>query len=178
MENELNFAKKISFKPLLTCIFFGVMVGVIIYSTFTIKLSIGIIFGVLGFLVESLIIYPFYLSKLYGYWRMDSSGIYYYDYKNWRQKMLTIFLPIFKKQSKLEFSDIVACSLVGDGKILNTQSISGGDLKNPMVRQAYYLIINTRNQGEIQLNLNWKTADKAASAEDIKQAVTFIDARI
>ncbi|HCD06908.1 MAG TPA: hypothetical protein DEQ50_01350 [Lactobacillus sp.] len=74
MENGLSFERKISFEPLLISIILGLVIGIIIWSIFPKYLLLGIILGIVSFILESLLIYPKYLSELYDYWYVDTQG--------------------------------------------------------------------------------------------------------
>jgi len=177
MEKELSFERKISFEPLLISIFFGIIVTTIIYSIFPNYPLIGIVSGCGAFAIESLLIYPRYLAKSYGYWRLDSIGIHYYDYSTWGRRIQAIFFPLRKGVLELPYSDIKTFSVVDDKSIMNTQNPLGGSLNMPMARKVYYLLIKTDHQ-EIRLNCAWKSSGLPMTATDIKKITELINSRM
>lgn len=177
MEKQLSFARKISFAPLLISIFMGIIVTAIVYSIVPNSPSVWISFGILGFIVESLLIYPRYLADTYGYWKIDEQGIHYYDYSTWKKEVRAIFLPVREKPSKLSFADIKNFSVVDGKSIMNTQYPLGGTLKAPLARKIHYLVIQTNND-EVRLNCAWKTSGIPTTQDDIKRVVELINSKI
>lgn len=177
MEKELSFERKISFKPLLISIFLGIMVATIICSLFPKYPLIGIIFGVIAFGLESTLIYPRYLPSYYGYWKIGTKGIYYYDYGSWSKKIQAIFLPRQNKFCIIPFSDIKRFSIVDGKSIMNTQYPLGGSLNTPLARKINCLVIDT-DQQTIRLNCAWKSSGIPTTQTDIKNVVSYINSRI
>jgi len=177
MENELSFERKISFEPLLISIFLGAMVAAIIYSIFPRYPLIGVICGLVAFILEALLIYPRYLSNSYGYWKITDNGIYYYDYSTWQKRIKAIFLPSHEKFKKLTFDNIKKFSVVDGKSIMNTQHPLGGSLKAPLARRIHCLVIETNHQ-QIRLNCAWTSAGLPTTAADIKEIVKMINSRM
>lgn len=177
MEKELSFQRKISFGPLLTSIFFGILVGAIVYSILPNNPFIWIISGIIAFAIESMLIYPRYLVKTYGYWKIDKQGINYYDYSSWKKEVAAIFFPLQEKPTRLNFSDIKAFSVVDGKSIMNTQYPLGGSLKAPLARTIHCFVFKT-NYDEIKLNCAWKTSGIPTTTDDIKKVVSMINSKI
>ncbi|KRN99255.1 hypothetical protein [Companilactobacillus kimchiensis] len=177
MENELSFERKISFEPLLISIFFGIIVATIMYSMFPKFPLIGLICGMAAFVLESMLIYPRYLSKSYGYWKIDNQGIYYYDYSTWIKRIRAIFLPANEKVREIPFSNIKTFSVVDGKSIMNTQHPLGGSLKAPLARKIHCFVIETNHQ-KVRLNCAWKTSGIPTTPADINRIVTLINSRI
>lgn len=177
MENELSFERKISFEPLLISIFLGVVIATIFYSIFPKYPLISLILGILAFVSESTVIYPKYLSKSYGYWKIDDQGVYYYDYSTWEKRVLAIFLPKREKVIKMPFADIKNFSIVDGKSIMNTQYPLGGSLGVPLTRRINCLVIRTGHR-QVRLNCAWKSSGIPTTADDIKKIVEFIDSKM
>jgi hypothetical protein len=177
MENELSFERKISFGPLLISIFFGIVIGTIVYSIFPKFPLVGVILGILAFISESMVIYPKYLSKSYGYWKVDDQGIHYYDYSTWKKRVLAVFLPEHEKVIAVPFSDIQMFSVVDGKSIMNTQYPLGGALGVPLARKIHCLVIKT-NQRQVRLSFAWKASGIPTTADDIKKVVEFINLKM
>lgn len=177
MENELSFARKINFEPLLLSAFFGIVISTIVYSILPKYPSAWILCGVLAFILESMLIYPRSLSNFYGYWKINDRGIYYYDYSTWEKRILAIFLPGHEKITELPFSDIKAFSVIDGKSIMNTQYPLGGALKAPLARKIHYLVIETNNR-EIKLNFAWKSTGIPTTSTDIDKVVELLNSKI
>lgn len=177
MEKELSFERKISFEPLLISIFLGIMVAAIVYSLFPKYPLIGIVLGVVAFVLESMLIYPRYLSSYYGYWKIDDKGIYYYDYSTWTKRIQAIFMPEHERFRIMPFSDIKRFSVVDGKSIMNTQHPLGGSLKAPLARKIHCFVIATDHQ-EVRLNCAWKSSGIPTTQTDIKKIVSYIDSKI
>lgn len=177
MENELSFARKINFEPLLLSIFFGMIVATIIYSIFPQYPLIWSVSGILAFIFESMLIYPKSLSNSFGYWKIDDQGIYYYDYSTWKKRIAAIFLPSFEKPLELPFSAIEAFSIVDGKSIMDTQNPLGGRLNAPLARKIHYLVIKT-NHRELKLNCAWKTSGIPTTPADIDKVVELLNAKV
>lgn len=177
MKREFSFAKKVSFKPLLMSIFFGLVMATISYSIFPSYPTIWLVTGVIAFLIESLVIYPIYWPQVYGLWRIDHQGIFYYDYKNWQKRVAAIFLPFLQTPTRLSFTDIKSFSIVDGKSILNTDNISGGSLKPPFHRRQYYLLLKTVGHPLIKLNLSWTTDGSVVTKEKVDQTVQLLNSK-
>ncbi|MFC6175650.1 hypothetical protein ACFQAV_02315 [Companilactobacillus huachuanensis] len=177
MEKELSFAKKINFEPLLISIFFGIILATIFYSIFPMYPLIGIVMGLLGFAFDSLLIYPKYLTKYYGYWKVDDHGIRYYDYGTWNKKVQAIFSPSSGRVVDVPYSSIKAFVVVDGQSIMNTQSSLGGALNKPLTRKIHYLIIQT-NQRNVKLSFAWNSSGIPTTPTDIKNVVELINSKI
>lgn len=177
MEKELSFARKINFEPLLISIFFGIVVGTITYSMFPNSPLIWTLCGILAFIVESMLIYPRYLSNSYGYWKIDNQGIYYYDYSTWKKKIRAIFLPSYEKPIAVPYSAIKAFSVVDGKSIMNTQYPLGGALNVPLARKIYYLVIRTSHH-EVKLSCAWKASGIPTTTADIQKVVELLNSKL
>ncbi|MFH5811724.1 hypothetical protein [Companilactobacillus sp. FL22-1] len=177
MEQELSFARKINFEPLLISIFFGIVVAAIIYSMVPQLPLIWIVCGILAFAIDSMLIYPVCLSDSYGYWKLDDQGIYYYDYSDWKKKIQAIFLPFAKKPIEVPYSAIRDFSIIEGKSILNSQYPLGGPLKVPLSRKIHYLVIQT-DHSQIKLNCAWKSTGIPTTDDDIKRLVEIIKSKV
>lgn len=172
MKNELSFARKTDFKPLLESIFLGAIVGVI-FNSLGDNLLVAVLFGVISFLIDSMLIYPRSLKSLYNGWRIDNNGIYYVESKNWLKKMELIYLPFLQKYSFVSLSEIKTFSIVDGANIINSQNITGGFLNQPPYRRGKFLLIET-NQCSKLLNLSWNCKGGAITAEEIDQLLAIL----
>jgi len=177
MENELSFERKISFEPLMISLFLGAMVAAIFYSIFPKYPLIGVMLGLVSFILEVGLVYPRYLSNSYGYWKINDQGIYYYDYSTWSKCMRAIFLPSQEKFQKLSFSNIKNFSIIDGKSIMNTQEPLGGSLRAPLARKIHCLVIETNHQ-KIKLNCAWTAAGIPTTSADIKKIVTLINSKM
>lgn len=177
MENGLSFERKISFEPLLISIILGLVIGIIIWSIFPKYLLLGIILGIVSFILESLLIYPKYLSELYDYWYVDTQGVHYYDYSTWGKRVQAIFLPLWKKKCHLSFSKIRSVSVLDGKSIMNTQYPLGGTFKAPLTRKIHYLLLQT-DQQQIRLRFAWRSSGIPTTDNDIKEIKKYIDKKI
>jgi len=177
MENEFSFAKKISFKPLLTSFFFGVMVAIIVHVIFPQNLLLWILCGIGAFLIESLLVYPLSLAKEYGFWKIDSQGIHYDDYSTWNKQVQAIYLPLLKKTTYLSLSDIKDFAVTTGEDILNSEEPDGGQLQMPLNRKAHYLVVHTKTSQKLILDLSWNTLGTGVSDTEIDQTIELLNAK-
>lgn len=177
LENKLSFERKISFEPLLTSIFLGIVVAIIVYSIFPKLLILSVVIGIIAFLTETLLIYPNYLINSYGYWQIGSKGIYYYDYSTWVKRIQAIYLPKYEKTSELPFSDIEKISIESGKSIMNTQNPSGGDLRTPLTRRISYFVIQTGDRN-VKLNCAWRSTGIPITQSDIKDIFNLLNSKI
>ena len=177
MEKGLSFARKINFEPLLISIFFGIVVATISYAIFPNYPLVWIAVGILAFAVESLLIYPKYLSNYYGYWNADGSGIHYSDYGTWNKKVQAIFSPLSRKTIDVPYSAIKTFVVVDGQTIMNTQNTRGGAFNRSLTRKVQYLIVQTHER-EVKLNCAWNSAGTPTTATDIKNVVELINSKI
>jgi len=178
MEDKFSFSKQISFKPLLTSIFFGVMVGTVVYAIYPRLPIIWIILGIGAFLIESLVIYPLSLAKLYGLWSINPEGIRYYDFSTWQEKVRAIYLPLSVKESFLNLSDIKHYSVVSGEEILNSQNYLGGAMNQPLNRKAMYLVITSKSNKKLILNLSWTTQGSPVSDKEIDKTIDILNSKL
>ncbi|GEO57952.1 hypothetical protein [Companilactobacillus bobalius] len=173
MENELRFARKISFKPLLGSIFLGVAVGVVIISIFPNEPLMSILCGTVAFLIDSMLIYPWSLKHFYGGWKITAKGIYYIDDGTWNKKVKLIYLPFLQQDKFIPLSEIQAFSIIDGVNLMNSHNIAGGTLNRPINRPEHLLIVETR-QGQVTLNLSWNYKGEAVSDKKINQILAIL----
>jgi len=174
MEKGLSFARKINFAPLLTSIFFGIIISTIVYSIFPQYPVIWIICGVLAFMIESMLIYPKHFNNTYGYWKIDDQGIHYYDYSTWQKRLYAIYFPLLEKPVEVPYSAIKTFSLIDGKSIMNTRYPLGGVLNTPQARKIHYLVIQT-NQRKVKLSCAWKSSGIPTTSADIQKVNNFLN---
>lgn len=177
MEKELNFQRKISFKPLAVSVYFGISISIIVYSLFTHELIFWISSGIIAFFIQSLVIYPHYFNRYYGYWRINKEGIYYYNYNNWGKIVKAILFPFNESAIKLPYSSIETFLMVDGKSIMNTKYLSGGPFMASLNRRGHYVIINT-GSSKIKLVCDWKNNKFSVDKEDINQIVELLNSNI
>lgn len=173
MENELRFARKISFKPLLGSIFLGIAVGVVIISIFPNEPLLSILCCVVAFLIDSTMIYPQSLKRFYGGWKINNRGIYYVDTETWGKKLKLIYLPLLQEYKFIPLSRIQAFSIIDGVSLMNSQSITGGTLNRPISRPERLLVVKTEH-GQVYLNLSWDSKGKAVTDKKVNQTLAIL----
>jgi len=157
---EKDFARKLSWRPLFNSLILGAAIGTFIYILTDKGLAVGIILGVMAFLIQSMIIYPRYLPSLYGRWKVTNGAVSYYDYNTWIKRIKAIFLPIGKKQKTVAFEDIISYSL-----IVNKKS----DKVMP-----HYIVLKLDDGHDVALDLSWNLLKSGAPEKDVEWVVDFI----
>ncbi|MQS75730.1 hypothetical protein [Companilactobacillus halodurans] len=157
---EKRFARKLSFKPLFNSFVLGMAVGIFMYAIFGRSLVAGLIFGLIAFLILSVIVYPRSLPSLYGYWRVTDGNVYYYDYSTWTKRILAIFLPLTKKQEKVSFEDIESYSLIVN--------------KNANKYVPHYIVLKVDDGHDIALDVSWNLLKSGDPEKDVEWVVDFI----
>lgn len=173
MENELRFAKKISFKPLLGSIFFGIAVSVVVISIFPNEPLMSILCGIVGFLIDSMLIYPWSLKHFYGGWTITTKGIYYVEDGTWNKKVRLIYLPFLQQDKFIPLSEIQSFSIIDGVNLMNSHNIIGGTLKQPINRSERLLIVETR-QGQVTLNLSWNYKGETVTDKKVNQILAIL----
>lgn len=176
MENELSFARKISFKPLLSSIFLGTMVEVMASVVFSKVILLAILCGILAMLIDSLVIYPRYLKELYGGWRIDQTGVYYVDYDSWLKRVALIYFPLHQKSIFVPPSAINSFKIVNGPVIINSQTVNGGILDVSQFCHEKYLVVFIDN-GEVNLELTWDSQGKVSERKNIDRLITLLKHR-
>ncbi|PMD68371.1 hypothetical protein [Companilactobacillus nuruki] len=161
---EKSFARKLNLKPLFNSLIFGTAIGTFVFILFKQALFLGLVAGILAFLLESLIIYPHYLPTLYGLWKITNEDIYYYDYSTWQKRIQAIFLPTVKRQQAIPFSDIKSYALVVSKK---------ADKWTP-----HYIVLRIDNGDSIALDLSWNLLKTGAPEKDVEWVVDFITSKL
>lgn len=169
---EIDFARRISLRPLFDSLVSGLVVGDFCLIAFSSRIYLGILLGISAFLIESLLIYPSNLAMLYGYWQMDPSGIYCYDYSTFLDKLHAIFLPSFEKQHQIKFEQIKSIAVYSPNEISYL-------LKEPptWIRRPYYLELTLKDGQRIRLDLSWNLHGGPTSESEIQKAVRYIKFR-
>ncbi|KRO00030.1 hypothetical protein [Companilactobacillus kimchiensis] len=167
---SLRFGRKISYLPFLVCLFAGVVIGFCLYFLSG-NVVIGILFGILGFIVGAYI-YSINLSSYYGYWEVDNDGVHYYDYGTTSKRVRAILLPTFAKKMIMQFDDIKSSALVVGKGIQAPKGTFGGvnyapDVVLSRFPTAYFLTITLSNGQEVDLDL----AEQSNSKADIQEMV-------
>lgn len=173
MENELRFARKISFKPLLGSIFLGVAVGVVITSIFPNEPLMSTLCGIVAFLIDSMVIYPWSLKHFYDGWKISTKGIYYVDAGAWNKRVKSIYLPFLQQDKFIPLSEIQSFSIINGANLMNSQNITGGTLNRPISRLERLLVVETR-QGQVTLNLSWNCKGEAVTDKKVNQILAIL----
>lgn len=154
------FARKLNWKPLFNSLIFGTAIGTFIYILLKHDLLMGIVVGVIAFLIQSVIIYPRYLPSLYGCWKISEGSVSYYDYSTWTKRIQAIFLPVVKKQKSVSFDNIMSYSLVVSKK---------ADKWTP-----HYILLKLDNGHNVALDLSWNLLKSGEPGKDVEWVVDFI----
>lgn len=162
---EKSFARKLNWKPLFNSLIFGAAIGAFIYILFGQNMSAGLTFGIVAFLIQSLIIYPRYLPSLYGRWKVTDGNVYYYDYHTWTKRILAIFLPFFKKQKSVGFDDIMSYSLV-------VSKNKSGDRWLP-----HYIVLRMDDGDDVALDVSWNIHKSGKPEKDVEWVVDFLTSK-
>ena len=149
---EKSFARKLNWKPLLNSLIFGAAICSFVYIIFRHDLTEGIIWGLIGFFIQSMVIYPRYLPSLYGQWKITEGNVSYYDYSTWTKRIKAIFLPLAKKQKAISFDDILSYSLVVTKK------------SNKWT--PHYIILKVDDGHDVALDLSWNLLKSGAPQKD------------
>ncbi|WCG35070.1 hypothetical protein [Companilactobacillus farciminis] len=157
---EKSFARKLNWKPLLNSLIFGAAIGSFVYIIFRHDLTAGIIWDLIGFFIQSMVIYPRYLPSLYGQWKITEGNVSYYDYSTWTKRIKAIFLPLAKKQKAISFDDILSYSLVVTKK------------SNKWT--PHYIILKVDDGHDVALDLSWNLLKSGAPQKDVEWVVDFI----
>lgn len=161
---EKSFARKLNWKPLFNSLIFGAAIGTFIYILFDQNMAAGISFGVVAFLVQSLMIYPRYLPSLYGRWKITDGNVYYYDYNTWSKRIQAIFLPITKKQVAVSFDDIDSYALIVNKK--NDKWV------------PHYIVLRVDNGKDVALDVSWNLHKSGAPEKDVEWVVDFFTSKL
>lgn len=164
------FDRKLNFEPLFDSLKFGLVVGIFCYLSFGWHPLIGLFAGLVAFGIESSLIYPLNLAKLYGYWHVDNTGIYYYDYQTLTKRIKAILLPQLETQTQIKFAQITNL------KVVTSDEVSYLSKTPAWLRKDYYLELTLVDGQTIDLDLSWNTRGQATNQSQIDQAVNFIKA--
>lgn len=164
MKMEKDFARKLNWKPLLNSLILGAAIGTFIYILLDHNLIIGIVLGILTFLVQSMAVYPRILPSLYGYWKITDGKIYFYDYNTWSKRIKAIFMPVVKKQASVSFENILSYAIVVSKK---------SDQWLP-----HYIILRLDDGHDVALDLSWNLLKSGAPEKDVEWVVDFITSKL
>ncbi|CAJ1196950.1 hypothetical protein [Companilactobacillus nantensis] len=157
---ERSFARKLNWKPLFNSLIFGAAIGTFVYILLKRDIALGIMFGIIAFLIQSIVIYPRYLPSLYGCWKINEGSVSYYDYSTWSKRIKAIFLPVSKKQKSVSFENIMSYSLVVSKK---------SDKWTP-----HYILLKLDNGHNVALDLSWNLLKSGAPGKDVEWVVDYI----
>lgn len=161
---EKSFARKLTWKPLVNSLIFGAAIGTSTFIILNQNWGIGISVGILAFFFESLILYPRYLPRLYGLWRINDGNIYYYDYSTWQKRIQAIFLPFKERQVAIPFNEIDFYSLIVSSK-------------NNKVTPRY-IVLRLDDGHDVALDISWNVSRSGKPEKDVEWVVDFITSKL
>ncbi|WP_201307113.1 hypothetical protein [Companilactobacillus farciminis] len=172
---NLEFGRKVSYKPLLVIVAVSLIIGAFIYI-FSDSIMIAGAFAILC-LVIGPFLYSINLNNNYGYWEVTDKGIYFYDYSTLDRKLSAIIVPAKTNQEFLEFSKIAKISLVSGEGIKVPDNIVGGVFfsvyapERLLVNLAtpFYLELKTTDGFEIILDLSMDATEDEKIEQALKQ---------
>lgn len=163
---EKSFARRITWKPLINSLIFGAAVGTFLFIILNQNWGIGVSVAIIVAFIQSSMVYPRYLPKLYGYWRIDNGNVYYNDYSTWTKRIKAIFLPWSQKLIRVPFEDITSYSLVVSKK------------KKTDKWTPHYIVLRLDNGEDIALDLSWNLKKSGDPEKDVEWVVDFITSKL
>lgn len=164
MEMEKDFAKKLNWKPLINSLILGAACGTFMFILLNNNLLVGIVIGLIAFLLQSIWVYPHYLPNLYGHWKITDKSISYYDYSTWSKRIQAIFLPMVQSQVEVSFKNISSYSLVVN--------------RHRNKWQPHYIILKLYDGHQVPLDLSWNLLKSGEPEKDVEWAVDFITSKL
>ena len=169
---KFTFGRKISYLPLLISLIVGLIVSIFFY-TLSNQIAVSIIFGLLCFIV-ALALYVINLSDAYGYWKIDSQHVEYYDYSTAGKRLKAIFLPFGGNQMSVTLNQVADANVVIGKKMQVPANITAAAASAYMVYyypSAYYLSFKLKDNREVDLDLSFDETDKSK----IEQMLQMLD---
>src|SRR5699024_11310841 len=111
---NLEFGRKVSYKPLLVIVAVSLIIGAFIYI-FSDSIMIAGAFAILC-LVIGPFLYSINLNNNYGYWEVTDKGIYFYDYSTLDRKLSAIIVRSEEHTSELQSRFDLVCRLLLEKK--------------------------------------------------------------
>lgn len=140
-----SFGKKQSYELLSSSILISIFIFILSY-VFIDTIWVSIVIAVLGFVVLSLGIFPFYLPKMISYINVNLNGVEYYHLNNWQDRLQLIFDPDAFKLSKINYSDIDDISVITGKKVLDPEIGA---------RSTSGVLITTKDNDDIFVDISW-----------------------
>lgn len=181
MTTEWDFGRKLNLAPLLKGILISLVIGIalLVFGSTVLALTLGL----LAFCVTVFYVYPNTLERTYGYWKVDQSGIYYYDYRKWFTKVIAVLLPLNFALTKINFDDVTDLKIVQGTHVLNSSDVLGSAYYAPEViftsmRTKCCLRIFLKDGTKVDLDLSYNVSPKNRDKKYVEQMVKFISTQI